>query len=151
MLVVDKKLVIFGAGWRGKTTIVSNICNKILRLGAKSLFYQKDENNDFVSVIEFNSKFIGFCSVGDYGEAVKDDVKLLEKKISELEIEKLDYLVCATRTQGSSVDALNKYVKDSHTYWFDSLNLYYHGDNVSVNIIDCYIEFQTKRIMEFIY
>lgn len=151
MLKVDKNLVIYGAHNRGKTTIISNIHREILKLGAKSLFYQKDENSDFAGVIEFNSKFIGFYSAGDYGEVVKDGIKLLEKEILKLEIEKLDYLVCATRTHGSSVDSLEKFVKYSESFWFDSLSLSYPSDKVSINILNSYIEFQTKRVVEFIY
>ncbi|MSN97215.1 hypothetical protein F1B92_08605, partial [Campylobacter sp. FMV-PI01] len=64
MLKVNKNLVIYGAHNRGKTTIISNIHREILKLNTKNLFYQKNENNDFASIIEFNSKFIGFYSAG---------------------------------------------------------------------------------------
>ncbi|MSN97139.1 hypothetical protein F1B92_08200 [Campylobacter sp. FMV-PI01] len=82
---------------------------------------------------------------------VKDGIALLKKEVLKLGIEKLDYLVCATRTHGSSVDSLEKFVKYDEIFWFDSLSLSYPSDKVSINILNSYVEFQTKRIMEFIY
>lgn len=144
-------LVIFRTYNRGKTTTIKNVCDKLL---IKSDFIEKEMINekDFIAILKLhNQKVVAICSIGDTGDLVDKWINIIGAKLQNLKITKVDYYICATRTKGESVEALNNNIQCNEFIWFNTLDLTNFGTkSSSQNIIDKYIELQTERILEFI-
>lgn len=141
-------LVIFGTYNRGKTTTIKNVCDKLL---IKSDFIEKEMINekDFIAILKLsNQKVVAICSTGDL---VDKWINIIDTKLQNLKITKVDYYICTTRTKGESVEALNNNIQCDEFIWFNTLDLTNFGTkSSSQNIIDKYTELQTERILEFI-
>lgn len=144
-------LVIFGTYNRGKTTTIKNVCDKLL---IKSDFIEKEMINekDFIAILKLsNQKVVAICSIGDTGDLVDKWINIIDTKLQNLKITKVDYYICTTRTKGESVEALNNNIQCDEFIWFNTLDLTNFGTkSSSQNIIDKYTELQTERILEFI-
>ena len=64
-------------------------------------------------------------------------------------ISKVDYYICATRTSGGSVKSINNIIAKD-IVWFDDIDLTYDVKIPNPNIIDLYIDFQVKRVLNHI-
>lgn len=144
-------LVVFGTYNRGKTTTIKNVCDKLL---IKSDFIEKEMINekDFIAILKLrNQKVVAICSIGDTGDLVDKWINIIDTKLQNLKITKVDYYICTTRTKGESIEALNNNIQCDKFIWFNTLDLTNFGTkSSSQNIIDKYIELQTERILEFI-
>ena len=144
-------LVIFGTYNRGKTTTIKNVCNKLL---LKSDFIEKEMINekDFIAILKLsNQKVVAICSIGDTGDLVDKWINIIDTKLQNLKIAKVDYYICTTRTKGESIEALNNNIQCDEFIWFNTLDLTnFRTKSSSQNIIDKYTELQTERILEFI-
>ena len=144
-------LVVFGTYNRGKTTTIKNVCDKLL---IKSDFIEKEMINekDFIAILKLrNQKVVAICSIGDTGDLVDKWINIIDTKLQNVKITKVDYYICTTRTKGESIEALNNNIQCDEFIWFNTLDLTNFGTkSSSQNIIDKYIELQTERILEFI-
>lgn len=144
-------LVVFGTYNRGKTTTIKNVCDKLL---IKSDFIEKEMINekDFIAILKLrNQKVVAICSIGDTGDLVDKWINIIDTKLQNLKITKVDYYICTTRTKGESIEALNNNIQCDEFIWINTLDLTNFGTkSSSQNIIDKYIELQTERILEFI-
>lgn len=144
-------LVVFGTYNRGKTTTIKNVCDKLL---IKSDFIEKEMINekDFIAILKLrNQKVVAICSIGDTGDLVDKWINIIDTKLQNLKITKVDYYICTTRTKGESIEALNNNIQCDEFIWFNTLDLTNFGiKSSSQNIIDKYTELQTERILEFI-
>ena len=144
-------LVVFGTYNRGKTTTIKNVCDKLL---IKSDFIEKEMINekDFIAILKLrNQKVVAICSIGDTGDLVDKWINIIDTKLQNLKITKVDYYICTTRTKGESIEALNNNIQCDEIIWFNTLDLTnFRTKSSSQNIIDKYIELQAERILEFI-
>lgn len=86
---------------------------------------------------------------GDNEEIAKTNIEKIEKEFLKLNISKVDYYICATRTSGGSVKSINNIIAKD-IVWFDDIDLTYDVKIPNPNIIDLYIDFQIKRVLNHI-
>ena len=141
-----KILALYGSANRGKTNSIIQIYSDLLNFGATQIWYQATNNFDFLAILEYQNKIITINSAGDSEtEVVKDGLSQIENELRNRNL-KMDCHICATRTKGSSVTALQNYFNSTKPIWFDSLNLI----NSTQNILNLYYNFQSQRIIPHI-
>lgn len=151
MLNVEIVLAIFGASNRGKTSIISKIYDIFTNISNTEILYtsKNSQTKDFLAIIRYYGKVIAFASSGDNEEIAKTNIEKIEKELLKLNISKVDYYICATRTSGGSVKSTNNIIAKD-IVWFDDINLTYDTKIPNPNIIDLYIDFQVKRVLNHI-
>lgn len=151
MLNVEIVLAIFGASNRGKTSIISKIYDIFTNISNTEILYtsKNSQTKDFLAIIKYYGKVIAFASSGDNEEIAKTNIEKIEKELLKLNISKVDYYICATKTSGVTVKRINN-ITAKDTVWFDDINLTYDTKIPNPNIIDLYIDFQAKRVLNHI-
>lgn len=117
---MDKIIVVYGASSMGKTTVVNDIYDNLIKQGAlvtKSKMKVGGNPKDFEAVLSFKGKFIAFLSMGDYRSVVDDYVSKYKM-----------YDVFIT--------ALNKGFANISTVWLKNSNVIYKIDKVQANSTD---------------
>jgi len=117
-------LRVYGPSCSGKTTAIKSACKKFMRRHQSAetiLPYKEDGGGDILVVLKVNGITVGFSSGGDYPAQV-------EKNLSELRKKKCDIIVCATRTWGGTVKAVQK------------LDNKYHRRNVTACIFEHWVD-----------
>lgn len=140
-----KILALYGSANRGKTNSIIQIYSDLLNFGATQIWYQATKNFDFLAILKYQNKIITINSAGDSETEVKDGLNQIENELKNRNL-KMDCHICATRTKGSSVTALQNYFNPTKPIWFDSLNLI----NSTQNILNLYYNFQSQRIIPHI-
>lgn len=151
MLNVEIVLAIFGASNRGKTSIISKIYDIFTNISNTDILYtsKNSQTKDFLAIIKYYDKVIAFASSGDNEEIAKTNIEKIEKELLKLNISKVDYYICATKTSGVTVKRINNIIAKD-IVWFDDINLTYDTKIPNPNIIDLYIDFQVKRVLNHI-
>ena len=151
MLNVEIVLAIFGASNRGKTSIISKIYDIFTNISNTEILYtsKNSQTKDFLAIIKYYGKVIAFASSGDNEEIAKTNIEKIEKELLKLNISKIDYYICATRTSGGSVKRINN-ITAKDTVWYVDIDLTYDTKIPNPNIIDLYIDFQVKRVLNHI-
>lgn len=151
MLNVEIVLAIFGASNRGKTSIISKIYDIFTNISNTDILYtsKNSQTKDFLAIIKYYDKVIAFASSGDNEEIAKTNIEKIEKELLKLNISKVDYYICATKTSGVTVKRINN-ITAKDIVWFDDINLTYDTKIPNPNIIDLYIDFQAKRVLNHI-
>ena len=93
---------------RRSTNSIIQISSDLLNFGATQIWYQTTNNFDFLAILEYQNKIITINSAGDSEREVKDGLNQIENELKNLNL-KMDCHICATRTKGSSVTALQNY------------------------------------------
>ena len=117
---MDKIIVVYGASSTGKTTVVNDIYDNLIKQGAlvtKSKMKVGGNPKDFEAVLSFKGKSIAFLSMGDYRSVVDDYVSKYKM-----------YDVFIT--------ALNKGFANISTVWLKNSNVIYKIDKVQANSTD---------------
>lgn len=108
---MEKKIFILsGAGNTGKTTTFNFLFKKLSRKYSGYLIYFKRNSNrpeDFCAVFKNDGVVIGLYSAGDSAEEVNRNLDSLVKY-------KCDYIFGASRTKGSSCDAIIQYAQSKY-------------------------------------
>ncbi|MGP1506927.1 MAG: hypothetical protein ACTTIM_05710 [Campylobacter sp.] len=151
MLNVEIVLAIFGASNRGKTSIISKIYDIFTNISNTEILYtsKNSQTKDFLAIIKYYGKVIAFASSGDNEEIAKTNIEKIGKELLKLNISKIDYYICVTRTSGGSVKSIND-ITAKDIVWFDDMDLTYDTKIPNPNIIDLYIDFQAKRVLNHI-
>lgn len=151
MLNVEIVLAVFGASNRGKTSIISKIYDIFTNISNTEILYtsKNSQTKDFLAIIKYYDKVIAFASSGDNEEIAKTNIEKIEKELLKLNISKVDYYICATKTSGVTVKSINNIIAKD-TVWFDDIDLTYDVKIPNPNIIDLYIDFQVKRVLNHI-
>ena len=148
--LTTKTVAIWGAGNRGKTSIITKIYHKFLNLQNCVLIYKSEKLNkiDFICIFRYGGKHIAFNSAGDNNWEVEDGINNINKEAKNRNID-IDYYICATRTRGESINALENIVSSENLFYFDS--------SLSINTnfeneiwLDKYGDFQSERIYDFL-
>ena len=134
-----KVLIIFGVGNSGKTSSIKQIYNDLMAAGAKEKYFDKDNKKDFLAILEYQDKIITINSAGDNDGEVANGLKELEKQLPK---EKWDYHICASRTKGGSIKAIQKNFLPEERIWFDSFKL--------ENPTDAHYQTQSQRVIDII-
>lgn len=73
------------------------------------IFHDNDKNNfnDIICVYEINNQFIGLISIGDFKTGIEKDYNVVKTKVK-----KLDYLICASRTTGKTIEYVQSLSND---------------------------------------
>lgn len=147
---ITKTVAIWGAGNRGKTSIIIKIYHKLLNLQDCTLIYKSEKPNqmDFICIFRYGEKHIAFNSAGDNNWEVEDGINSINKEAKNRNIN-IDYYICATRTRGESVSSLENIINSKNLFYFDSrLSINTNFENKIW--LDKYSEFQSERIYDFL-
>lgn len=117
---MEKILTVYGDGSTGKTTVINEIYDELLKKGATVVVARKKQGanpNDFTGVLEYNDKTIAFLSMGDCRTIVDDYVKKYRK---------YDVFIAA----------LNKHFSCISTVWLKNSSVIYKFDKISPDNVD---------------
>ena len=117
---MEKILTVYGDGSTGKTTVINEIYDELLKKGATVVVARKKQGanpNDFTGVLEYNHKTIAFLSMGDYRNIVDDYV---------LKFRKYDVFITALNRRFSCIS----------TSWLKNSSVIYKFDKISPDNVD---------------
>ena len=117
---MDKIIVVYGSDSTGKTTVVNDIYDNLIKQGASITKAKKKTGGnpkDFEAVLFFKGKTIAFLSMGDYRKTVDDYVNRNKK---------YDIFITALNTRFSSIG----------TVWLQNSNVIYKVSKAGTNNTD---------------
>ncbi|MBP3206936.1 MAG: hypothetical protein J6M21_01585 [Campylobacter sp.] len=146
-----KILALYGGANHGKTNSIIQTYNDLINFGARIIWYQPRTNNlDFLAILDYQKKIITINSAGDSATEVINGLNQIENELNRLNL-KADCHICATRTKGGSITALNNHFAPIEPIWLDSLNLdSLKSTNNFQNVLNSYYNFQSLRIISHI-
>jgi hypothetical protein len=132
---MTKIVAIRGTRNVGKTTSIKMALEDLLLQNPSAIITKIANGVDVIVVVEINGVIIVFASAGDTEQILK---KLLAK-ISHID---WDYLICATKTYGRTVELIEEYNQSKSTstlVWIDknySTNQQAENKKTATDIID---------------
>lgn len=117
---MDKIITVYGDGNTGKTTVINEIYDFLIKNGATVVHKKKQiggDKNDFTAVLSYKGKNIAFLSMGDYRTVVDD-------------------YVLKFKNHDVFITALNKRFATIGTVWLKNSNAIYKVDKNGANPTD---------------
>ena len=117
---MDRIIVVYGPGSTGKTTVINDIYDNLIKKGATVTKSKKKVGGnpiDFEAVLSFKGKTVAFLSMGDYRTEVDKHVSIYKK---------YDVFITALNTRFSSIS----------TVWLQNSNIIYKVAKTDANNAD---------------
>lgn len=127
----------------GKTSTIKFLRDILLKRGAKE--EKIVEENDFISVFDFQNKKVGVISGGDTKEILNANMNLLPKDC--------DVVICPSRTKGETVHYLEALVcKQEDLIWVEKARIKNNGkysvqkeENI-INLVQAEVLFEELKL-----
>lgn len=113
MINFNALITLQGAANTGKTASISRAFLHTLENKVLVKYFKYYEKGDFVAIVEFESKYLAFCSVGDVDSELVNQFELLSKEALEQGIECFDVLVVPHRTRGKTYEFIEECLKQN--------------------------------------
>ena len=134
-------LCVFGPANTGKTSTIRRVDEMLQSYGAK-VVRELFEENDFAREYIFRKHKIGILSLGDPGSSQTEHLEQLANDDCEI-------IVCASRSKGTTCDAVSIIAKRNYDrYWISPLYEYDHKHPLAVDMHELNAEFIIKAILE---
>lgn len=113
MIKFNALITLQGAANTGKTASISRAFLHTLKNKVLVKYFKYYEKGDFVAIVEFDGKYVAFCSVGDVDLELVNQFELLNKEALEQGIECFDVFIVAHRTNGKTCDFIKECLKQN--------------------------------------
>lgn len=133
-------LCLFGPANAGKTSTIRRVDEILQSYGAK-LVKVLFEEYDFGKEYMFRGHKIGILSLGDPGSAQSEH-------LDHLAIDECDIIICASRSKGTTCDAVSKVASSNYDrYWISPLYEYDRLHPLAVDMHELNANFLIKAII----
>lgn len=133
-------LCLFGPANIGKTATIWRVDEILQSYGAK-LLRELFVEDDFCREYIFRSHKLGILSLGDPGSAQLEHLEQLANDECEL-------IVCASRSKGTTCDAVSNVAKNNYEiYWISPLYEYDSRHPLTVDMHELNAEFLIKAVL----
>ena len=139
----EKVIVLWGNGNCGKTTTIKIVIDLLKQSGGKETVLQQGKK-DVTSVINWNGKTIGICTVGDARTCQEQAYNLLGKNC--------DVYIFTSRSKGETVKFIFDNFSNTPIIWHEKWSVFknHFTRTMPSHILDEVNEMQARKIVDLI-